>query len=468
MRGEMDTDDQGRPRASGDSAPPGSAAVKTRSRSITRQLMLRMALAGLVLGAIVGTATYLLERRRIALAIEERATLGVELLRASVRQLASSTGEPWQRVLPQALAGLAKDIPAAELGRFGFVEVLDANGQPLASAEDASLAGLVAGARQSGFKADVQRLELERIRVSTTPGVVAVTVPVADRSGARLAQINGIFVVSPQIIAQAQGRLALAVLSAVLIVLATTLLIHPIIRHLVRRLSELSVQLLDANLETLQVLGSAIAKRDSDTDAHNYRVTIYSVHLAEASNLDNAVIRRLIKGAFLHDVGKIGVRDDILLKPGRLNEQEFEIMKTHVTHGLDIIERSKWLQDAGEVIGDHHEKYAGGGYNHGLRSEAIALTARIFAIADVFDALTSERPYKKPMTVEASIAILRQGAGQHFDPELVARFETIARDLHARVANDYEAARKELAGIIDRYFKADLGVVLDEATATRN
>jgi len=463
----MGIEDQRGAHGDGHMTPPRAAAANARSRSITRQLILRMTVAGLVLGAIVGTATYLLERRRIAVAIEERATLGVELLRASVRQLALSTGEPWQRVLPRALAGLAKDIPAVELGRFVFVEVLDVNGKPLASAEDASLAELVALAKQHGFKADVQRFELERIRASTTPAVVAIAVPVADPLGARLAQINGIFVVSPQILAQAQGRLVSAVLSAVLIVLATTLLIHPIIRRLVQRLSDLSIHLLDANLETLQVLGSAIAKRDSDTDAHNYRVTIYSVHLAEASSVDSAVIRRLIKGAFLHDVGKIGVRDEILLKPGRLDEQEFEIMKTHVTHGLDIIARSQWLQDAGEVIGGHHEKYAGAGYHHGLRSDAIPLTARIFAIADVFDALTSERPYKKPMTLEESIVILRQGAGQHFDPGLAARFEAIAGDLHARFANNQEAARMELAGIIDRYFKTDLGVVLDEAVAAK-
>jgi response regulator RpfG family c-di-GMP phosphodiesterase len=179
------------------------------------------------------------------------------------------------------------------------------------------------------------------------------------------------------------------------------------------------------------------------------------------------VIRRLIKGAFLHDVGKIGVRDYVLLKPGRLDEAEFEIMKTHVTHGLDIIKRSEWLRDAGEVIGGHHEKYAGDGYYGRLQKEAIPLTARIFAIADVFDALTSERPYKKPMTVEESIAILKQGAGQHFDPGLVARFATIAVDLHARFAHDYEAARKELAGIIERYFRTDLGVMLEEASARK-
>ena len=119
------------------------------------------------------------------------------------------------------------------------------------------------------------------------------------------------------------------------------------------------------------------------------------------------------------------------------------------------------------MIGAHHERYDGAGYRDGLGSEAIPLTARIFAVVDVFDALTSKRPYKVPMAVEESLAILRQGAGKHFDPGLVARFATVAGALHARFANDYEAARAELERIIERYFKADLGVVLEEATAIR-
>jgi len=161
------------------------------------------------------------------------------------------------------------------------------------------------------------------------------------------------------------------------------------------------------------------------------------------------------------------VRDRILLKPGRLEAEEFEIMKTHVRHGLDIIERSEWLRDAGEVIGGHHEQYAGKGYYEGVRGEGIPLTARIFAIADVFDALTSERPYKKPMTVEESIAILEKGAGQHFDPGLVARVAPIAADLHARFADDDASARRELEAIMRRYFRTDLGVILAEALAGR-
>ena len=124
------------------------------------------------------------------------------------------------------------------------------------------------------------------------------------------------------------------------------------------------------------------------------------------------MIRILIKGAFLHDVGKIGIRDNILLKPGRLDEEEFEEMKRHVNHGLDIISKSAWLNEASAVVGSHHEKYEGNGYPAGLKGEAIPVLARIFAIADVFDALTSHRPYKKPLSYEETIDILMKGPRQ--------------------------------------------------------
>ena len=229
---------------------------------------------------------------------------------------------------------------------------------------------------------------------------------------------------------------------------------YPIILNLLSRVSRLTISLLDSNLETLKVLGSAIAKRDSDTDAHNYRVTIFSVRLAEAAGLDQDSIQKLIKGAFLHDVGKIGVRDNILLKPGKLDDDEFEIMKTHVKHGLEIVSRSNWLHDAEDVVGFHHEKFDGkGGYNAGLAGAEIPINARIFAIADVFDALTSKRPYKEPFSYDKSIEILKEGRGIHFDPELVDRFTAIAQPLYDLLSGkDNDIPREVLGGIINEYF----------------
>ena len=203
-------------------------------------------------------------------------------------------------------------------------------------------------------------------------------------------------------------------------------------------------QLLTANLEMLEMLGAMIAKRDSDTSAHNYRVTIYSVRLAEALGLGLQHIRALIKGAFVHDIGKIAIPDHILLKPGRLDEQEFAIMRTHVQHGVEVVSGSSWLNDAIEVIHYHHEKYNGDGYPDGLTGEAIPLNARIFAIIDVFDALTSHRPYKEAMSIEKSMAIITESSGSHFDPQIVGVFLPLVPKWYAELSSLNEAAVVQL------------------------
>lgn len=219
------------------------------------------------------------------------------------------------------------------------------------------------------------------------------------------------------------------------------------------RLELLIKNLLAANLTTLELLGAAVAKRDSDTGAHNFRVAIYAVRLAEAAGLDKAAIRGLIKGAFLHDVGKIAIPDHILLKPGKLDTDEFTIMKTHVQHGVDIVARAPWLEDAVDVVRCHHEKFNGSGYPAGTVGTAIPVNARIFAIADVFDALTSRRPYKEPMSVEKSLSIIDESSGSHFDPELVALFRPMAPALYADLGSQEEEALVALMRrMVEAYF----------------
>jgi len=182
---------------------------------------------------------------------------------------------------------------------------------------------------------------------------------------------------------------------------------------------------------------------------------------AEAAGLDRRTVQALIKGAFLHDVGKIGIPDHILLKPGKLNDEEYAEMKRHVTHGLDIVRRAAWLADAEAVVGHHHEKYDGSGYDARLKSDAIPVVARIFAIADVFDALTSRRPYKEPLAFDAAMEILERGRGAHFDPRLLDAFAGIARPLHDLLANRDDAyPRQEAQRIVARYFKQDLEALL--------
>ncbi len=259
---------------------------------------------------------------------------------------------------------------------------------------------------------------------------------------------------SEQTIAQ---KLRRTVILTMLVVLASSGLLYPVILHLVNRLTLFSRNLLEANLDTLTLLASAIAKRDSDTDAHNFRVTFYAVRLAESLGLSTSELQALIKGAFLHDVGKIGVRDKILLKAGRLNAEEFSLMQEHVRHGMEIISGSDWLRDAAQVIESHHEKYDGSGYPMGKTGEAIPLLARIFAVADVFDALTSRRPYKEPFSCDAALAILEQGRRTHFDPRVLDAFQPLAPQLYRSCADsDAQQLRNDLRTVITRYFSEGL------------
>jgi putative nucleotidyltransferase with HDIG domain len=233
----------------------------------------------------------------------------------------------------------------------------------------------------------------------------------------------------------------------------TTLLMYPIVYALIRGVINLSGALLQGNLELLNVLGCAIAERDSETNSHNYRVMFYALKLGEAINLADENLRHLLAGAFLHDVGKIGIRDPILLKPDKLNPAEYEIMKTHVSLGVEIVKKSSWLFNAKDVVEFHHEKYDGSGYLQGLQGEQIPINARIFSIVDVFDALTSKRPYKQAWSLNEAIATLANGSGKHFDPELVKIFAKIAPELYQEVCElDANQLEMLLNPIIGPYF----------------
>lgn len=222
-------------------------------------------------------------------------------------------------------------------------------------------------------------------------------------------------------------------------------------------LEKLASLLLRSNIGMLEVLGSAIAKRDSDTSTHNYRVTIYAIHLGKALGFDNRALSTLIKGAFLHDVGKIAISDTILLKPRKLTCEEFEIMKTHVLHGSEIIRSYEWLCDADDVVLHHHEKFNGKGYPHGLKGDRIPLNARIFALVDVFDALNSKRPYKDSIPFHKTMEMMSTSAGSHFDPELFRVFRKSAEEMHHSLARLSESALTEnLHSLMREYCVADL------------
>ena len=282
---------------------------------------------------------------------------------------------------------------------------------------------------------------------------VQVLVPLVSSGQGLYGYFEGIYRVAPQTLAAIAHRVRDALLLVLLVIALTTLALYPIIVALNRSTLRLSAALLDSNVELMRTLGSAIAKRDSDTDAHNYRVTLYAVRLAQTLRRSNDEIAALIAGAFLHDVGKIGIPDGILLKPGKLSAAEFDTIKTHVAIGKDIVGESKWLAQARDVVAFHHEKYDGTGYLRGLRAEAIPFNARLFAIVDVFDALTSQRPYKPALPLDAALRILIEGRGMHFDPNILDAFVPLAPGL----LQDYAAAPETrlkacLAEFEARYF----------------
>jgi len=266
--------------------------------------------------------------------------------------------------------------------------------------------------------------------------------------------LKGIYKVSSNEIVEIINDVAYVVMQYIATVIFTTSLLYPIIILLNKDLLKSANDLSHANITLLKVLGGAIAKRDSNTNTHNYRVTIYAICLARAIKLEKSQIKALIKGAFLHDVGKIGISDNILLKPEKLDDQEVKEMQRHVVHGVEIIEHSKWLNDAVDVVKFHHEKFNGKGYMSGLSGKMIPVNARIFAIVDVFDALTSDRPYKNALSYSESISFIKNGASSHFDPDLVRSFEQISKDLYLKISNlkTEDDLSKELDSLMEDYF----------------
>ncbi len=174
--------------------------------------------------------------------------------------------------------------------------------------------------------------------------------------------------------------------------------------------------------DTLQSLGAAIDLRDNETAGHSRRVCLYSLEIARAMGWQDQELGRLARGAYLHDIGKLGVPDGILLKPGPLTPEERKVMQRHSQIGFDLLKDIPFLADAAEIVLMHHERFDGSGYPRGLKGEEIPLNARIFAIADTLDAITSERPYQRAASFEFAKQQIRQLSGASFDPRVVTVF----------------------------------------------
>jgi len=177
--------------------------------------------------------------------------------------------------------------------------------------------------------------------------------------------------------------------------------------------------------DTLQALGAAIDLRDSETAGHSRRVTLYSAKIARQLGATPQELKTVTMGAWLHDIGKLGIPDAILLKPGALTEQEWAIMRSHAQVGFDLVKRIPFLSGAAEIVLTHHERCDGSGYPRGLKTAEIPIGARIFAVADTVDAMTSDRPYRLALSFEEAHDEIRRGSGSRYDPRVASGFLSI-------------------------------------------
>jgi putative nucleotidyltransferase with HDIG domain len=192
---------------------------------------------------------------------------------------------------------------------------------------------------------------------------------------------------------------------------------------------------------TLQALGAAIDLRDGPTAGHSRRVFLYSIEIAKALGGLEHQLRNIAMGAWLHDIGKLAISDGILLKPGPLTDEERQVMQQHVQIGYDMVRGIPFLADAAEIIFAHHERCDGSGYPRGLKGAEIPLGARIFAVADTFDAMTSDRPYRRALPFAASREVIAQGAGKVYDPQVASVFLNIPDETWETIRRETAAAQ---------------------------
>jgi putative nucleotidyltransferase with HDIG domain len=189
---------------------------------------------------------------------------------------------------------------------------------------------------------------------------------------------------------------------------------------------------------TLEALGDALDLKDAETEGHSKRVTAYTIAIARQMNLAPEKIRVIARGAFLHDVGKMAIPDAILRKPGALTEEETNIMKEHCYRGYQMLHKIPFLQEAAEIVYSHQERYDGTGYPRRLKGDEIPLGARIFALADTLDAITSDRPYRARQSVTAAREEIQRWSGRQFDPTVVEVFQRMPEAIWTNLRRDIE------------------------------
>lgn len=200
---------------------------------------------------------------------------------------------------------------------------------------------------------------------------------------------------------------------------------------------------------TLEALGDALDLKDSETEGHSKRVTAYTIALARAMGIPPAEIKVIARGAFLHDVGKMAIPDEILRKPGKLTKEEQAIMREHCSRGYNMLRKIPFLVGAAEIVFCHQEHYDGSGYPRGIRGKEIPIGARIFAVGDTLDAITSDRPYRKARSFDVAREEILRCSGSQFDPAVVEVFLKIPNEL-------WQELRSEISGQNKRFSTVDL------------
>jgi putative nucleotidyltransferase with HDIG domain len=197
----------------------------------------------------------------------------------------------------------------------------------------------------------------------------------------------------------------------------------------------------------LEALGGALDAKDAETEGHCQRVTAFTITIARSMGVDKGLLRHIARGAFLHDIGKMGVPDSILTKPGPLTAEERNIMRKHCEIGFSVLERIPFLKEAAEIVLSHQECFDGSGYPRGLKGEQIPIGARIFAVADTLDAMISDRPYRKALPISAARAEIEKYSGKQFDPKVVEVFlshpDRLWTELHDKIGDPFRLTQLE-------------------------
>jgi HD-GYP domain-containing protein (c-di-GMP phosphodiesterase class II) len=411
--------------------------------SFKRKAALGIAAVSLALAALAGAAAWLIARDK---AEDSLVTVTVEEIRRLMRndafRLEGLQAPLYAQVAAQALVA----------GKFDIASIYTANGALLAEqmspegrALDKELAPRAPPAYAQAF--------FESRRLAGDRRLLRVFVPLYSVEQRLSGYVEGARLVPDWQLALIDSDARKVALLVALTALLCGGALYALFIRLFSASQRRTRELLESHLSMMEALGHAIARRDSDTGAHNYRVAWIAATLAQAVGLHGRRMRELIVGSFLHDVGKIGIPDSVLLKPDRLSDEEMKVMRAHVGMGEEIVAGAGWVESGRAVVAGHHEKWDGSGYPRGLAGEDIALVARIFAIADVFDALCSRRPHKQPMPFDAVMQAMNDESGKHFDPHLLKVFSASAADIYRTLVDSTEEqAKTMLEAMVHKHF----------------